>query len=934
MKRNIGNRILAFLLSIMMIVALMPTTALGTGGDISPQKSSQIQNGLGNEKQATVTVGGMFMVPTSANNQVLQPAVRETVYDFTLANHLYMPLGGCTPATELVGDLKQYTGTVTWKDAQGNTPTTFEINTVYTATVTMTPTAAYTFTGVDVDDFYYWDTTSLTTTLNSDGTITAIATFPATSGLTVTGGTYGTDYIYANNTVEVLKSTTMTISGTTTRDGISVDSGVTANITLNGVDITFGSGYSGALCLSEDATVNLTLAPCTTNKLTGASEESCGIRIPCGDTTLTIGGMGKLIATGGAYAAGIGDNNTFGCGNIIINSGTVIAQGGYRAAGIGESNYVGSITINGGTVTALGGSNSIADIGYGYNTSSSSTMTVIGGSVNAPRISDQPSNGSSNTYLTTITLNGIHEETGISAITAKSADGKAITYGLTGVKTDVTGKLYFYLPEGSVVSSVTAGGNTYTYPSITTNSQGTSVGTIYVPTPAAKPQTAFSFNGTYAHMLTGTTTQMRYSLDGGDTWASCDKDFTSLRGKTVTEDKDIKVKDMGNGISVIESPIQTIDITKADAPNTVTKTDCSVIQNNNGVLSSITSAMEWQKDGDEDWVSGTVADITGLAPGTYYVRVAAMGTALASQPVTLVIASYTAMQEITPHIAADYAAEKLTRFVSSGNYTVNGVAVTPDVNGKLAINAAWFGTTISIIKLGNGITTSSSEKQQLVLAARPTDTNVTGQSPVVIAGCGTITGLDNTMEYRAKGNDSWTPINDTELINLAPGTYYIRIAATKDAPASVPQTVTIDAFVPIVYEVIEGANSTFNNSGDGTHTIRANGDFAKFLNVMMDGNQVPSDKFDAKSGSTIITFNKDYMDSLSNGSHVIVVNFTDGSAETTVTVAAANTGNENYPSTSDNSNLFIWMAILFVSGSMLTVLGLWGKKKKYCCLKH
>ncbi|MCI7179289.1 MAG: hypothetical protein MSA26_01550 [Lachnospiraceae bacterium] len=85
----------------------------------------------------------------------------------------------------------------------------------------------------------------------------------------------------------------------------------------------------------------------------------------------------------------------------------------------------------------------------------------------------------------------------------------------------------------------------------------------------------------------------------------------------------------------------------------------------------------------------------------------------------------------------------------------------------------------------------------------------------------------------------------------------------------------------IDYKIIEGADGTHIINEDGSYTIRANGDFDKFVNVEIDGKVVDSGNYTAKSGSTIITFKAEYMNSLYVGKHTVRVNFTDGSADTT-----------------------------------------------------
>ena len=100
-------------------------------------------------------------------------------------------------------------------------------------------------------------------------------------------------------------------------------------------------------------------------------------------------GIGSLKATGGQYAAGIGNGGYYGNGgnrsgeNITINGGTVTATGGDKGAGIGGGiNGSGEdITINGGTVTADGGVNA-AGIGGGER-GNGEDITITDGTVNA-----------------------------------------------------------------------------------------------------------------------------------------------------------------------------------------------------------------------------------------------------------------------------------------------------------------------------------------------------------------------------------------------------------------------------------------------------------------------------------------------------------------------------------------------------------------------
>ena len=87
------------------------------------------------------------------------------------------PVAGATPATT-VTETAQYTGAISWSPSDNP----FEGPVVYTATITLTAKAGYTFTGVDANSFTVAGATTVTNTADT-GVVTAV--FPATSALAV-----------------------------------------------------------------------------------------------------------------------------------------------------------------------------------------------------------------------------------------------------------------------------------------------------------------------------------------------------------------------------------------------------------------------------------------------------------------------------------------------------------------------------------------------------------------------------------------------------------------------------------------------------------------------------------------------------------------------------------------------------------------------------
>ena len=235
------------------------------------------------------------------------------------------------------------------------------------------------------------------------------------NGLTISGGTAGTDFTFnqevlqdtgvlsdSNSTkqegITILDSTPLTLSGTLESSGdytgIYIPKGVTAYLTLNGA--TIGGGYNTAP-ITVEGTLHLTLTGTNTIKPPEVR--------PVGGTTYTktagiwvleagklfIDGEGSLDITTDVGSAAIGQTQ------YASSSAFVGAGGTYSGA-----NPAGSITINGGTLNITA-----------YGTAGGATSAVLGGAaIGAAGGGD----------FTNITING-------GVINATSAHGAAIGTG-------------------------------------------------------------------------------------------------------------------------------------------------------------------------------------------------------------------------------------------------------------------------------------------------------------------------------------------------------------------------------------------------------------------------------------------------------------------------------------------------------------------------
>lgn len=93
------------------------------------------------------------------------------------------------------------------------------------------------------------------------------------------------------------------------------------------------------------------------------------------------------------------------------------------------------------------------------------------------------------------------------------------------------------------------------------------------------------------------------------------------------------------------------------------------------------------------------------------------------------------------------------------------------------------------------------------------------------------------------------------------------------------------------YVITDGNKASYVMNSDRTLSFTANGSIEKFVSVKVDGKTVDKSNYTVKSGSTIITFTAEYLDTLSAGKHTIDVVYTDGVASGYFTVGDATIAN-------------------------------------------
>lgn len=291
--------------------------------------------------------------------------------------------------------------------------------------------------------------------------------------------------------------------------------------------------------------------------------------------------------------------------------------------------------------------------------------------------------------------------------------------------------------------------------------------------------------------LTGFTVNEKYIISGTE--------ITPTDSEVMIDNSyfgtDLSIVKSGNGTTTIDSDAQSLAIPAR--PSVPVASDFTVTQpdtiGGTGSIGGITAAMEYKLSTANTWTAGTGETITGIAGGaTYVVRKKAIdGTSFKSGEYSISIETFGAQKEETPNITIDYENEKLTGFTANEKYMIGGTEVTP-ADSELAIDKAWFGTDLSILKSGNGTTTNNSDAQNLSVPDRPaapvidtTDETADG------ANDGKIIGTDSTMEYKRSTAKAWMPIEGAEVTNLEPGVYMVRVKATENGFAGISSTVVI-----------------------------------------------------------------------------------------------------------------------------------------------
>ena len=359
-----------------------------------------------------------------------------TVVSISVIPGVTPPAFGETPVTAIVGTA-QFTGTVTWDPSSS----TFAVDTVYTATITLTAKSGFTFQGVSKDFFTVAGTTSVNNSVNS-GVVTAV--FPATGStppapISIKAITGVTVPVTSESPVTTIDETTQftgtvtwgpndTVFKASTEYTAEIHLTAKAGYTLQGVLANFFT-VAGATAMSNAADSGIITA---VFPATGSTEEPENLVTPyiilSAGSTFAASYNGEELGTGTIQDAvdaiqnkADGENCTIQFGNgdsDVLDIGT---------AGIILDNSVstwGLITLSGSITSSI-------------NETSQGTISLIG-NVSVNSTADIENTGETNSSAIYIASGGLITVSG-GSITTTGMYGDAVSISSTGGKTVISG---------------------------------------------------------------------------------------------------------------------------------------------------------------------------------------------------------------------------------------------------------------------------------------------------------------------------------------------------------------------------------------------------------------------------------------------------------------------------------------------------------------
>ena len=408
----------------------------------------------------------------------------------------------------------------------------------------------------------------------------------------------------------------------------------------------------------------------------------------------------------------------------------------------------------------------------------------------------------------------------------------------------------------------------------------------------------------------------------------------------------------------IQIPVPKYTVTVTNGSGTGQYAQGETVTITAGAAPSGQQFKEWEVVSGTITLASSTSETTTFTMPTEAVSVKANYEAI---PVTgyTITATAGANGSITPSGAVGVAAggsQTFTISPSSGyvidTFKVDGLEVTATTS-----------YTFSDVKANHTIEVTFKQESQTPDVTAPSITTQPGNATVKVGETATFTiavnGTDLTYQWQIDRNDGngWVNIDgataaiyttSTVDINCSGFKYQCVVSNSAGTDTSNTAVLTVmenttPAPDSVDYEILDGANTSWEQNSDGSLSIRGSGEFSKFVGVKIDGNLVDVKNYTVKKGSTIVTLKADYLNTLSVGNHTFEIIWTDGTAATRFTVIKSDSGSDEpkgndgnqtddnqqitAPKTGDNSHTVLWISLLGVSLAGLLSM-IYVRKKK------
>lgn len=557
------------------------------------------------------------------------------------------------------------------------------------------------------------------------------------------------------------------------------------------------------------------------------------------------------------------------------------------------------------------------------------------------------------------------------------------------------------------VDSTTATINGNTATSVNKNTDGTLTVTYAFPATAkdklvsiTSPQAITVANGTaYDAMNLPATvsivTEGNTVSSAPVTWdtttpASGSYDPAVLTQQTVTLNGTVACPDSidVNGVSLSTTITITISAAGIVGAPTANPTAGTYSENQSVALTSSTvgAPIYYTTDGSEPTI------LSGVPSGTtkeYTAPIAVTGTEGQSSTTTIkAIAVQNGMQDSSVETFTYTIQIPVTEYTikstagANGSITPSGAVKVAKGNNQTFTISPSSGYVIDTLKVdGSEVTATTSytfsdvntdhtikvtfkQESKTPDVTAPSITTQPGNATVKVGETATFTiavnGTDLTYQWQIDRNDGngWVNIDGatatsytTSTVDISCNGFKYQCVVSNSAGTDTSNTAvltvtenTTPAPGSVDYEILDGANTSWEQNSDGSLSIRGSGAISKFVGVKIDGNLVDVKNYTVKEGSTIVTLKADYLNTLSVGNHTFEIIWTDGTAATRFTVIKSDSGSDEpkdndgnqtddnqqitAPKTGDNSHTVLWISLLEVSLAGLLSMMYVRKKKE------